>query len=117
LAVEQEQAVRLALTQRVAVLTGGPGCGKSFTVRSVIALAAAKRAKIVLAAPTGRAAKRLTELSGHPATTVYTAADEHVRALLAEALFHAEHADRGLPEHTEHRHQAAPTEPTNTVSS
>ena len=71
LAAGQEQAVRLALTQRVAVLTGGPGCGKSFTVKSVITLAAAKRAKIVLAAPTGRAAKRLTELSGHPATTVH----------------------------------------------
>ena len=53
------------------MLTGGPGCGKSFTVKSVITLAAAKRAKIVLAAPTGRAAKRLTELSGHPATTVH----------------------------------------------
>src|SRR4051794_22320057 len=71
LAAEQEQAGRLALTQKVAVLTGGPGCGKSFTVKSVIMLAAAKRAKIVLAAPTGRAAKRLTELSGHPAATVH----------------------------------------------
>jgi exodeoxyribonuclease V alpha subunit len=71
LAEEQEQAVRLALTEKVAVLTGGPGCGKSFTVKSVITLAAAKKARIVLAAPTGRAAKRLTELSGHPATTVH----------------------------------------------
>jgi exodeoxyribonuclease V alpha subunit len=71
LAEEQEQAVRLALTSKVAVLTGGPGCGKSFTVKSIITLAAAKRAKIVLAAPTGRAAKRLTELSGHPAATVH----------------------------------------------
>src|SRR6266511_591934 len=71
LAAEQQQAVRLALTSKVAVLTGGPGCGKSFTVKSVITLAAAKRAKIVLAAPTGRAAKRLTELSGHPAATVH----------------------------------------------
>jgi exodeoxyribonuclease V alpha subunit len=71
LAAEQEQAVRLALTSKVAVLTGGPGCGKSFTVKSVITLAAAKRARIVLAAPTGRAAKRLTELSGHPAATVH----------------------------------------------
>src|SRR5262249_39906768 len=71
LAGEQEQAVRLALTSKVAVLTGGPGCGKSFTVKSIITLAAAKRAKIVLAAPTGRAAKRLTELSGPPATTVH----------------------------------------------
>ena len=40
LAPEQEQAVRLALTAKVAVLTGGPGCGKSFTVRSIVALAA-----------------------------------------------------------------------------
>jgi exodeoxyribonuclease V alpha subunit len=71
LAPEQEQAVRLALTSKVAVLTGGPGCGKSFTVKSVITLAAAKKAKIVLAAPTGRAAKRMTELTGHPAATVH----------------------------------------------
>ncbi|MEH1015061.1 ATP-dependent RecD-like DNA helicase [Micromonospora sp. CPCC 206060] len=71
LADEQEQAVRLALTEKVAVLTGGPGCGKSFTVKSIIELAAAKKAKIVLAAPTGRAAKRMTELTGHPAATVH----------------------------------------------
>jgi len=71
LAPEQEQAVRLALTERVAVLTGGPGCGKSFTVRSIVALATAKRAKIVLAAPTGRAAKRLSELAGVEASTLH----------------------------------------------
>ncbi|MGY1604924.1 SF1B family DNA helicase RecD2 [Geodermatophilus sp. SYSU D00815] len=71
LAPEQEQAVRLALTEKVAVLTGGPGCGKSFTVRSIVTLAAAKGARIVLAAPTGRAAKRLTELSGVEAVTVH----------------------------------------------
>jgi exodeoxyribonuclease V alpha subunit len=71
LAPAQEEAVRLALTQRVAVLTGGPGCGKSFTVRSIVELAAAKRAKITLVAPTGRAAKRLAELTGHPAATVH----------------------------------------------
>jgi len=71
LAPEQEQAVRLALTEKVAVLTGGPGCGKSFTVRSIVALAKAKRAKIVLAAPTGRAAKRLSELAGVEASTLH----------------------------------------------
>ncbi|KOV79369.1 ATP-dependent RecD-like DNA helicase [Nocardia sp. NRRL S-836] len=67
----QAEAVKLALTQKVAVLTGGPGCGKSFTVRSIVRLALAKRAKIVLAAPTGRAAKRLSELTGHEARTVH----------------------------------------------
>ncbi len=71
LAPEQEQAVRLALTAKVAVLTGGPGCGKSFTVRSVVELAAARKARIMLVAPTGRAAKRLSELTGHPAATVH----------------------------------------------
>jgi exodeoxyribonuclease V alpha subunit len=71
LAPEQEQAVRLALTSKVAVLTGGPGCGKSFTVRSIVELAVAKNAKIQLVAPTGRAAKRLAELTGHPAATVH----------------------------------------------
>ncbi|MEV2200945.1 ATP-dependent RecD-like DNA helicase [Streptomyces fradiae] len=71
LAPEQEAAVRLALTRKVAVLTGGPGCGKSFTVRSVVELARAKRAKVVLAAPTGRAAKRLAELTGAEASTVH----------------------------------------------
>jgi exodeoxyribonuclease V alpha subunit len=71
LAPEQQQAVRLALTEKVAVLTGGPGCGKSFTVRSVVALARARKAKVVLAAPTGRAAKRLAELTGAEASTVH----------------------------------------------
>jgi exodeoxyribonuclease V alpha subunit len=71
LAPEQEQAVRTALTSKVAVLTGGPGCGKSFTVRSIVTLAAAKQAKIMLVAPTGRAAKRLSELTGYEAATVH----------------------------------------------
>jgi exodeoxyribonuclease V alpha subunit len=71
LAPEQADAVRLALTAKVAVLTGGPGCGKSFTVRSVVELARAKGARIVLAAPTGRAAKRLAELTGHQAATIH----------------------------------------------
>ncbi|MFE4871055.1 ATP-dependent RecD-like DNA helicase [Streptomyces sp. NPDC056682] len=71
LAPEQQEAVKLALTSKVAVLTGGPGCGKSFTVRSVVELARAKKAKVVLAAPTGRAAKRLAELTGAEASTVH----------------------------------------------
>jgi exodeoxyribonuclease V alpha subunit len=71
LAPEQEAAVKLALSEKVAVLTGGPGCGKSFTVRSIVTLAKAKGAKILLAAPTGRAAKRLTELTAHDAATVH----------------------------------------------
>ena len=71
LAPAQAEAVRLALTEKVAVLTGGPGCGKSFTVRSIVALARAKKAKVILAAPTGRAAKRLAELAGMEASTLH----------------------------------------------
>ena len=71
LAPGQQQAVQLALTSKVAVLTGGPGCGKSFTVRSIVELATAKKASVVLVAPTGRAAKRLAELTGHEAATVH----------------------------------------------
>ena len=71
LAAGQQEAVKLALTSKVAVLTGGPGCGKSFTVRSLVELAIAKNATVVLVAPTGRAAKRLAELTGHEASTVH----------------------------------------------
>ena len=52
-------------------MTGGPGCGKSFTVRWIVNLARAKNANMVLVAPTGRAAKRLSELTGHQASTVH----------------------------------------------
>jgi exodeoxyribonuclease V alpha subunit len=71
LAPEQAEAVRLALTEKVAVLTGGPGCGKSYTVRAMVTLARAKKAKVLLAAPTGRAAKRLEELTGAKASTLH----------------------------------------------
>ena len=71
LAPGQQDAVKLAISRKVAVLTGGPGCGKSFTVRSVVELATAKKATVVLVAPTGRAAKRLAELTGHEASTVH----------------------------------------------
>jgi exodeoxyribonuclease V alpha subunit len=71
LAPEQAEAAKLALTRKVAVLTGGPGCGKSFTVRSVVELARARNARVVLAAPPGRAAKRLAELTGHEAATIH----------------------------------------------
>src|SRR6266852_997648 len=71
LAPGQQEAAQLALTQKVAVLTGGPGCGKSFTVRSIVELATAKNAAVMLVAPTGRAAKRLAELTGHEAATVH----------------------------------------------
>src|SRR5262249_34193837 len=71
LAPAQQEAVKLALTSKVAVLTGGPGGGKRFTVRPLRALAPAKNGRVMLVAPTGRAAKRLAELTGHQASTVH----------------------------------------------
>ena len=55
----------------VSLLTGGPGTGKSRTVAAIVKLLRAKGTDIALAAPTGRAAKRLEELTDHPATTVH----------------------------------------------
>jgi exodeoxyribonuclease V alpha subunit len=71
LAPEQEAAVRMALTAPVSLLTGGPGTGKTHTLRAVLTLARAKRLRCVLAAPTGRAAKRMEEATGLPAGTLH----------------------------------------------
>ncbi|MDY7042377.1 MAG: helix-hairpin-helix domain-containing protein, partial [Chloroflexota bacterium] len=71
LSSKQQEAVRTALTHKVTVLTGGPGTGKTTTVQTIIRLLEARRHSYVLASPTGRAAKRLSEASGHPAQTIH----------------------------------------------
>ncbi len=71
LSERQARAVETALTERVTVLTGGPGTGKSTTVHSIVTLAVAKRARVILAAPTGRAAKRMAEITGREAKTIH----------------------------------------------
>ncbi len=68
---EQAAGVRAALTSKVAVLTGGPGTGKTTTVRAILRLAQMRGATCALAAPTGRAAKRLAELTGEAARTIH----------------------------------------------
>jgi exodeoxyribonuclease V alpha subunit len=67
----QRQAVQQVAGHGVVVLHGGPGTGKSRTVAAVVELAEARHKRIALAAPTGRAAKRLEELTGHEATTLH----------------------------------------------
>jgi exodeoxyribonuclease V alpha subunit len=67
----QHLAVAAVAEHGVAVLTGGPGTGKSRTVAAVVALAGQRGLRVALAAPTGRAAKRLEELAGAPATTLH----------------------------------------------
>ncbi|MGW5249145.1 SF1B family DNA helicase RecD2 [Streptomyces sp. NPDC004129] len=68
---EQYQAIHTALTQPVSMLTGGPGCGKTHTLRTLVEVADEAGAVVALAAPTGKAAKRLEETCGQPAMTVH----------------------------------------------
>ena len=71
LSAQQHQAVEMAASQRVLILTGGPGTGKTFTTRTIVALWKAMGKEIVLASPTGRAAQRLSEVTGHEAKTIH----------------------------------------------
>lgn len=71
LAPEQRDAVRRAVTSKVLVITGGPGTGKTTLVNAIIQILEKKARRILLAAPTGRAAKRMTEATGREARTIH----------------------------------------------
>ena len=71
LSEEQQAAVRMALTHPVSILTGGPGTGKTTCLKVLITALAAQHKRFALASPTGRAAKRLSEATGHPASTIH----------------------------------------------
>ena len=71
LAEKQKDAIKYAMSSGVFVLTGGPGTGKTTVVRGIIALLEKMGCKILLGAPTGRAAKRLAEATGKTAKTVH----------------------------------------------
>ena len=71
LAESQVAAIRLALTSKVLVMTGGPGVGKTTIVRAILRVLAAKGVRLLLCAPTGRAAKRMTEATGFEAKTIH----------------------------------------------
>jgi exodeoxyribonuclease V alpha subunit len=71
LAPSQREALKTVLANRVAIITGGPGVGKTTLVNSILIILRAKKVKCLLCAPTGRAAKRLTETTGLEAKTIH----------------------------------------------
>lgn len=71
----QKEAIKSCLTNKVSIITGGPGVGKTTIVNSILKITKAKKCKVYLAAPTGRAAKRLSETTGHTATTIHRLLD------------------------------------------
>ena len=73
LTAEQRAGVSAAFSYRLSVITGGPGTGKTATIQTVARLATEQHAAVLLVAPTGRAARRMTEASGFQAKTVHSA--------------------------------------------
>ena len=71
LSASQREAVRLVLSSSVSVMTGGPGVGKTSTLDTILRILVAKGVRVLLAAPTGRAAKRMTEQTGIEAKTIH----------------------------------------------
>jgi exodeoxyribonuclease V alpha subunit len=71
LAESQTAAIKLAVMSKVLVITGGPGVGKTTIVKGILRILAAKGIRLLLCAPTGRAAKRMTEATGFEARTIH----------------------------------------------
>ncbi|MBA3305061.1 MAG: ATP-dependent RecD-like DNA helicase [Thermoleophilaceae bacterium] len=71
LSEEQRAAVEAVFARPLSVVTGGPGTGKTTLVKAIVEQARAAKAEVALCAPTGRAARRLEDATGHPATTIH----------------------------------------------
>lgn len=71
LSIKQKEAIKAVNDNNVTIITGGPGTGKTTIIKSIIEIYIKKNNKIVLAAPTGRAAKRMTEMTGMEASTLH----------------------------------------------
>ena len=92
---EQRAAVAAALQHPVSVLTGGPGTGKTRTIVEVLAACLEHDLRVALCAPTGRAAKRMEELTGHSASTIHRLLE--ARGVPGEGFVFGYDAQRRLP--------------------
>ena len=92
---EQETAIREAATSGVLLITGGPGTGKTTIVNGILELLGQMQLKCLLAAPTGRAAKRLTEVTGEDASTIHRLLEAGIDPATGQMVF-ARDADNPL---------------------
>ena len=83
----QRQAIFAAASEKLLIVTGGPGTGKTTTLRGILDLFEQMRLKTLLAAPTGRAAKRLTELTGRDASTIHRLLEVDVSPETGDMVF------------------------------
>ena len=86
-AEQQKQAIRLAAERKIMILTGGPGTGKTTTLAGILSLFDRLERKTLLAAPTGRAAKRLSELTGRDASTIHRLLETQISPETGEMYF------------------------------
>lgn len=84
---KQRHAIEIAVNKGLLILTGGPGTGKTTTVKGIITLMKNRGFNVALAAPTGRAAKRMTELTGYDAKTIHRLLEVEYREGATEPTF------------------------------
>ena len=95
LSEKQKEAIKAINENNVTIITGGPGTGKTTIIKSIIEIYKQKKYKIVLAAPTGRAAKRMTETTGEEASTLHRLLE--IGKVDEEALFKKDTEYKGAP--------------------
>ena len=95
LSERQKEAIRAINDNNVTIITGGPGTGKTTIIKSIIEIYKQKKYKIVLCAPTGRAAKRMTETTGEEASTLHRLLE--IGKVDEESLFKKDNEYQGAP--------------------
>ena len=95
LSEKQKEAIRAINDNNVTIITGGPGTGKTTIIKSIIEIYKQKKYKIVLCAPTGRAAKRMTETTGEEASTLHRLLE--IGKVDEESIFKKDNTYQGAP--------------------